>query len=135
MNQKSNLTESLSSLLPFFFLKILPREIFEQIYKNLTMSNSTRCAACKSLRRRCPPDCVLAPYFPSTNPERFSCVHKVFGASNITRMLLVRNTSDSLCIYDFHLLYISMSIRSSSLIKLEFSLCIVIEVFLALNIL
>ncbi|CAH2056821.1 unnamed protein product, partial [Thlaspi arvense] len=35
------------------------------------MSNSTRCAACKSLRRRCSQDCVLAPYFPSNNPQRF----------------------------------------------------------------
>ncbi|KAM4113277.1 hypothetical protein ACJW30_05G208000 [Castanea mollissima] len=51
------------------------------------MSNSRRCAACKSLRRRCPTDCVLAPYFPPTNPQRFSCVHKIFGASNITKML------------------------------------------------
>ncbi|XP_010278070.1 PREDICTED: LOB domain-containing protein 24-like [Nelumbo nucifera] len=51
------------------------------------MSNSTRCAACKSLRRRCPQDCTLAPYFPSTNPQRFACVHKIFGASNITKML------------------------------------------------
>ncbi|KAM1188539.1 hypothetical protein ACFX13_025144 [Malus domestica] len=51
------------------------------------MSNPTRCAACRFLRRRCPQDCVLAPYFPSSNPERFSCVHRIFGASNITTML------------------------------------------------
>ncbi|KAK9099805.1 hypothetical protein Scep_023235 [Stephania cephalantha] len=51
------------------------------------MSNSTRCAACKLLRRRCPEDCILGPYFPSNNPQRFSSVHKIFGASNITRML------------------------------------------------
>ncbi|XP_050240913.1 LOB domain-containing protein 24-like [Quercus robur] len=51
------------------------------------MSHSTRCAACKSLRRRCPKDCVLAPYFPPTNPQRFACVHKIFGASNTTKML------------------------------------------------
>uniref|UniRef100_A0A7N2LV74 LOB domain-containing protein n=1 Tax=Quercus lobata TaxID=97700 RepID=A0A7N2LV74_QUELO len=51
------------------------------------MSHSTKCAACKSLRRRCCKDCVLAPYFPPTNPQRFSRVHKVFGASNITKML------------------------------------------------
>ncbi|XP_010270542.1 PREDICTED: LOB domain-containing protein 24-like isoform X2 [Nelumbo nucifera] len=43
--------------------------------------------ACKYLRRRCLHDCILAPYFPSTNPERFACVHKIFGASNITKML------------------------------------------------
>ncbi|KAK4587758.1 hypothetical protein RGQ29_018957 [Quercus rubra] len=51
------------------------------------MSHSTRCAACKSLRRRCPKDCVLAPYFPPTSPHRFACVHKIFGASNTTKML------------------------------------------------
>ncbi|KAM3701866.1 hypothetical protein ACB098_05G207100 [Castanea mollissima] len=51
------------------------------------MSHSTRCAACESLRRRCRKDCVLAPYFPPTNPQRFACVHKIFGASNITKML------------------------------------------------
>ncbi|XAR50799.1 hypothetical protein NMG60_11005237 [Bertholletia excelsa] len=51
------------------------------------MSNSTRCAACKSLRRRCSQDCVLAPYFPSNNPQRFDFVHKIFGASNVSKML------------------------------------------------
>ncbi|KAL0012760.1 hypothetical protein SO802_007868 [Lithocarpus litseifolius] len=51
------------------------------------MSHSTRCAACKSLKRRCPKDCVLAPYFPPNNPQRFACVHKIFGASNTTKML------------------------------------------------
>ncbi|KAM4102220.1 hypothetical protein ACB094_05G207600 [Castanea mollissima] len=51
------------------------------------MSHSTRCAACKSLRRRCPKDCVLAPYFSPTNPQRYACVHKIFGASNTTKML------------------------------------------------
>ncbi|MQM05982.1 hypothetical protein Taro_038805 [Colocasia esculenta] len=50
-------------------------------------STSSRCAACKYLRRRCSEDCVLAPYFPSTHPDRFACVHKIFGASNVTRML------------------------------------------------
>ncbi|KAJ6983754.1 LOB domain-containing protein 24-like [Populus alba x Populus x berolinensis] len=51
------------------------------------MSNSTRCAACRFLRRRCRQDCVLAPYFPPTNPQRFANVHKVFGASKITELL------------------------------------------------
>ncbi|XP_043725872.1 LOB domain-containing protein 24-like [Telopea speciosissima] len=51
------------------------------------MSHSTRCAACKSLRRRCPRDCILAPYFPSNDPQRFSSVHKIFGASNISKIL------------------------------------------------
>ncbi|CAO2824594.1 unnamed protein product [Amaranthus hypochondriacus] len=51
------------------------------------MSNSSRCAACKYLRRRCPKDCIFGPYFPSSNIERFACVHKIFGASNVAKML------------------------------------------------
>ncbi|KAL7197867.1 hypothetical protein ACSBR2_020397 [Camellia fascicularis] len=51
------------------------------------MSNSTRCAACKSLRRRCSQDCVLAPYFQENNLERFSCVHKIYGSNNVTKLL------------------------------------------------
>ncbi|KDP41299.1 hypothetical protein JCGZ_15706 [Jatropha curcas] len=51
------------------------------------MTNSGRCAACKHLRRRCPSDCIFSPYFPSNNPQRFSCVHKIYGASNTAKML------------------------------------------------
>ncbi|CAM0911936.1 unnamed protein product [Alopecurus aequalis] len=46
-----------------------------------------RCAACKYLRRRCAPDCALAPYFPASHPHRYACVHRVFGASNVARLL------------------------------------------------
>ncbi|XP_074349401.1 LOB domain-containing protein 23-like [Apium graveolens] len=49
--------------------------------------NPGRCAACKYLRRRCPRDCIFSPYFPPTNPHRFSCVHRIFGASNVGKML------------------------------------------------
>ncbi|CAI9090986.1 OLC1v1025895C1 [Oldenlandia corymbosa var. corymbosa] len=45
------------------------------------------CAACKILRRRCVEKCVLAPYFPPTEPLKFTIAHKVFGASNIIKML------------------------------------------------
>ncbi|XP_044479824.1 LOB domain-containing protein 4-like [Mangifera indica] len=44
------------------------------------------CAACKLLRRRCA-DCVFAPYFPADEPQKFASVHKVFGASNVNKML------------------------------------------------
>lgn len=47
------------------------------------------CAACKSLRRRCDEKCVLAPYFPPTEPQNFIIVHRVFGASNIIKCLQV----------------------------------------------
>ncbi|XP_073304473.1 LOB domain-containing protein 4-like [Primulina huaijiensis] len=45
------------------------------------------CAACKLLRRRCVEDCLFAPYFPAAEPHKFAGVHKVFGASNINKML------------------------------------------------
>ncbi|KAK4480305.1 hypothetical protein RD792_013374 [Penstemon davidsonii] len=45
------------------------------------------CAACKILRRRCVEKCVLAPYFPPTDPLKFTIAHRVFGASNIIKLL------------------------------------------------
>ncbi|EXB98577.1 hypothetical protein L484_014422 [Morus notabilis] len=45
------------------------------------------CAACKILRRRCADKCVLAPYFPPTEPSKFTIAHRVFGASNIIKFL------------------------------------------------
>ncbi|XP_047973551.1 LOB domain-containing protein 1-like [Salvia hispanica] len=47
----------------------------------------TPCAACKILRRRCVDKCVLAPYFPPTDPLKFTIAHRVFGASNIIKFL------------------------------------------------
>ncbi|KAJ4968577.1 hypothetical protein NE237_015278 [Protea cynaroides] len=45
------------------------------------------CGACKGLRRRCAATCILAPYFPPTQPLEFWAVHKVFGASNVSKFL------------------------------------------------
>ncbi|CAN6461736.1 unnamed protein product [Victoria cruziana] len=45
------------------------------------------CAGCKRLRRKCTADCIFVPYFPATEPEKFAEVHRVFGASNVTKML------------------------------------------------
>ncbi|MQM02612.1 hypothetical protein Taro_035378 [Colocasia esculenta] len=45
------------------------------------------CAACKILRRRCVQKCVLAPYFPPNDPIKFTTAHRVFGASNIIKLL------------------------------------------------
>ncbi|CAO2202584.1 unnamed protein product [Urochloa humidicola] len=56
-------------------------------YGGGSSSNPRRCAACKYLRRRCAPDCVLAPYFPASQPRRYADVHAVFGTSNATRLL------------------------------------------------
>ncbi|CAI9106370.1 OLC1v1005508C1 [Oldenlandia corymbosa var. corymbosa] len=51
------------------------------------MNSSRRCAGCKYLRRRCPSDCILSPYFPPNNPQRFYYVHKIYGTSNVAKML------------------------------------------------
>ncbi|XP_055815242.1 LOB domain-containing protein 1-like [Solanum dulcamara] len=45
------------------------------------------CAACKFLRRRCLENCLLKPYFPPTEPLQFVVAHKIFGASNIIKLL------------------------------------------------
>ncbi|KAK8943115.1 LOB domain-containing protein 4 [Platanthera zijinensis] len=45
------------------------------------------CAACKLLRRRCAADCMFAPYFPADEPQKFATVHRVFGASNVNKLL------------------------------------------------
>ncbi|KAF7816513.1 LOB domain-containing protein 12-like [Senna tora] len=51
------------------------------------MGGNSPCASCKLLRRRCARDCIFAPYFPSDDPQKFAIVHKVFGASNVSKML------------------------------------------------
>ncbi|KAF5930755.1 hypothetical protein HYC85_031628 [Camellia sinensis] len=51
------------------------------------MGGNSPCASCKLLRRRCAKDCIFAPYFPPDDPHKFAIVHKVFGASNVSKML------------------------------------------------
>ncbi|XVF24162.1 hypothetical protein REPUB_Repub13aG0103500 [Reevesia pubescens] len=50
--------------------------------------SSSSCAACKLLKRRCSPNCIFAPYFRSDEPKKFAKVHKVFGASNVSKILI-----------------------------------------------
>jgi len=46
------------------------------------------CGACKFLRRKCIPGCIFAPYFDSEQgAAHFAAVHKVFGASNVSKLL------------------------------------------------
>lgn len=46
------------------------------------------CGACKFLRRKCIPGCIFAPYFDSEQgASHFAAVHKVFGASNVSKLL------------------------------------------------
>ncbi|KAH9331243.1 hypothetical protein KI387_003351, partial [Taxus chinensis] len=49
--------------------------------------SATSCGACRILRRRCSEKCVLAPYLPPNDLHKFATVHRVFGASNMIKML------------------------------------------------
>lgn len=54
----------------------------------ISRSNGTQaCAACKYQRRKCAPDCILAPYFPHHRQRQFLNAHKLFGVSNITKII------------------------------------------------
>ncbi|XP_041009365.1 uncharacterized protein LOC121253418 [Juglans microcarpa x Juglans regia] len=45
------------------------------------------CAACKHQRKKCTEECVLAPYFTADRSREFQAVHKVFGVSNVTKIM------------------------------------------------
>uniref|UniRef100_A0A7N0TGB0 LOB domain-containing protein n=1 Tax=Kalanchoe fedtschenkoi TaxID=63787 RepID=A0A7N0TGB0_KALFE len=54
----------------------------------VALNKVTPCAACKLLRRRCAEECPFSPYFSPHEPHKFLAVHKVFGASNVSKLLL-----------------------------------------------
>ncbi|CAN0913629.1 LOB domain-containing protein 2 [Linum grandiflorum] len=45
------------------------------------------CASCKHQRKKCAEDCILAPVFPAEKTREFQAVHKVFGVSNVVKMM------------------------------------------------
>ncbi|KAM3317159.1 hypothetical protein ACQJBY_035035 [Aegilops geniculata] len=46
------------------------------------------CGACKFLRRKCVSGCVFAPHFShEQGAAHFGAIHKVFGASNVSKLL------------------------------------------------
>ncbi|CAH1428403.1 unnamed protein product [Lactuca virosa] len=55
----------------------------------MTLKGATTqaCAACKYQRKRCTPDCTLAPHFRPEHPLVFKNAHKLFGVKNILRIL------------------------------------------------
>ena len=53
------------------------------------LNTVTPCAACKLLRRRCAEECPFSPYFSPHEPQKFAAVHKVYGASNVSKLLMV----------------------------------------------
>ncbi|KAL3521126.1 hypothetical protein ACH5RR_019275 [Cinchona calisaya] len=55
----------------------------------MTGGMGSSCGACKFLRRRCTTECVFAPYFCYEQAtSHFEAVHRVFGASNVSKLLL-----------------------------------------------
>ncbi|KAH7568843.1 hypothetical protein JRO89_XS06G0060000 [Xanthoceras sorbifolium] len=50
-------------------------------------SNRHACAACKHQRRKCEPNCILAPYFPSDMNDKFQSILNVFGVCKVTKLL------------------------------------------------
>jgi len=48
---------------------------------------SKACASCKFQRRKCSKDCLLAPYFPADKPQVFGNAHRLFGVSNVSKIL------------------------------------------------
>ncbi|WCJ38394.1 LOB domain-containing protein 29 [Euphorbia peplus] len=53
------------------------------------------CGACKFLRRKCVRGCVFAPYFCHEHgASHFAAIHKVFGASNVSKLLAHLPASD-----------------------------------------
>nr|GMD94509.1 LOB domain-containing protein 29 [Ipomoea batatas] len=54
----------------------------------MSRSSGSPCGACKFLRRKCVKGCVFAPYFcHELGASDFAAIHKVFGASNASRLL------------------------------------------------
>ncbi|CAI9109612.1 OLC1v1009460C1 [Oldenlandia corymbosa var. corymbosa] len=53
---------------------------------------SPACASCKYQRRKCSSDCILAPYFPANQAKAFQNAHRLFGVSNIMKILKQLNT-------------------------------------------
>ncbi|KAI9079196.1 hypothetical protein K1719_038801 [Acacia pycnantha] len=54
---------------------------------NLHNNNNQACAACKYQRKKCAPDCILAPYFPHDRQRQFLNAHKLFGVKKITKTI------------------------------------------------
>ncbi|XP_022718834.1 LOB domain-containing protein 20-like [Durio zibethinus] len=61
----------------------------EPVVAELAPVPAAPCGACKFLRRKCISGCIFAPHFGSDQgAARFAAVHKVFGASNVSKLLL-----------------------------------------------
>ncbi|OVA14479.1 hypothetical protein BVC80_1037g13 [Macleaya cordata] len=60
----------------------------------ITTGARQACASCKHQRKKCAVDCVLHDFFPASKNADFQAVHRVFGVSNITKLLKSLRTSE-----------------------------------------
>ncbi|RZS28017.1 hypothetical protein BHM03_00061567 [Ensete ventricosum] len=75
-------------LLALVFYVCLPvSAVREMVSAVAAAAAASPCAACKFLRRKCQPECVFTPYFPPDQPQKSVHVHRVFWASNVTKLL------------------------------------------------
>ncbi|XP_022006374.2 LOB domain-containing protein 27 [Helianthus annuus] len=72
-----------------FFPSFLTQIILHLLTQIMTLKGGTSqaCAACKYQRKRCTPECALAPHFRPEQTEIFKNAHKLFGVRNILRIL------------------------------------------------
>ncbi|XP_072994918.1 uncharacterized protein [Typha latifolia] len=52
-----------------------------------SQTTTQACAVCKYQRRKCNPDCPLAPYFPADQQRQFLNAHRLFGVRNILNII------------------------------------------------
>ncbi|XP_021734795.1 LOB domain-containing protein 27-like [Chenopodium quinoa] len=80
--------------MPPFQIKHLLYLVIVGLLMTIKGGTSQACAACRFQRRKCAPDCLLAPYFPADNPKMFQCAHRLYGVCNITKILKKLDTKD-----------------------------------------
>ncbi|XP_057972734.1 LOB domain-containing protein 22-like [Malania oleifera] len=83
INNAPKITPSLVDCSNFTSNHNLPHSLFIQNEQQQPQA----CAACKHQRRKCAPDCLLRPYFPHDRQRQFLNAHKLFGVSNIGKII------------------------------------------------
>ncbi|BFI09436.1 hypothetical protein MPTK1_3g04655 [Marchantia polymorpha subsp. ruderalis] len=61
--------------------------IFFLLRASLLLSSGWLCATCQYLREKCTSECLFAAHFPRDQPLKFANLHKIFGTSNVSKML------------------------------------------------
>ncbi|CAN8269373.1 unnamed protein product [Cochlearia groenlandica] len=79
-----------------------PKPLKPSNNNNNNNSTNQACAACKYQRRKCASDCILAPYFPHDRHNQFLNAHKLYGVSNITKIIIHPKSCSERCSYAYN---------------------------------